>query len=69
MPGLVDSGNHHNPVQKTIKDSNAVYTAACSHVRSRYPQAGPQFPGASEKAESRCAQGFAGILQSFFLDP
>jgi hypothetical protein len=52
-----------------INAGDAIYTVACSHVRARYPQAGPQFPGASEKAGSRCAQGFAGRSESFSLDP
>jgi hypothetical protein len=55
-------------VQKTIKRRHALPTVAYSHVRAPYPQAGPQFPGASEKAESRCAQGFAGKLEIYLLD-
>jgi hypothetical protein len=56
-------------VQKTINAGNSPCPVACSHVRAPYPQAGPQFPGASGKAASRYPQGFAGRFESFFLDP
>ncbi|CAI8930219.1 hypothetical protein EMIT0347P_50423 [Pseudomonas sp. IT-347P] len=42
---------------------------ACSHVHACYPQSLPQFPGASSNAQSRAAQGFAGEIESFLLDP
>jgi hypothetical protein len=48
---------------------NALPAVACSHVHARYPQALPQFSGASEKAQSRAVQGFAGQTESFLLDP
>jgi hypothetical protein len=69
MPGLAHSGNHRKSAQKTLNPGNTMSAAACSHVRACYPQAGPQFPGASGKVESRCVQGFAGSFESFLLDP
>jgi len=53
MPGLVHSGNHSQSVQKTFNPGKPLTSMACSHVRARYPQAGPQSLGASEKAASR----------------
>jgi len=56
-------------VQKTTTSLGALSAVVCSHVPARYPQAAPQFPGASEYAARRCAQGLAGRMQSFLLDP
>jgi hypothetical protein len=55
--------------QKMINRRNAIQGVACSHVRACYPQSLPQFPGASGNAQSRAAQGFAGEIESFLLDP
>jgi len=56
-------------VQKTLNPGNPLASVACSHVRARYPQAGPQSLGASEKAASRYPQGFARGFKTFLLDP
>jgi hypothetical protein len=56
-------------VQKTNNHRKPSASLACSHVRARYPQAGPQSLGASGKAASRCPQGFARIFETFLLDP
>jgi hypothetical protein len=55
--------------QKMLKPGNPLPCVACSHVRARYPQAGPQSLGASEKAASRYPQGFARGFETFSLDP
>jgi hypothetical protein len=70
MPGPASTGNWRYAVgQKLTNHLDALFAVACSHVRARYPQAGPQFPGASGKAQTRCVQGFASNLEIFLLDP
>jgi hypothetical protein len=78
MPGHAHTGNHVPPVtepagvhsaQKMISIGKAIQIVACSHVRARYPQAGPQSLGASEKAASLYPQGFAPVFETFSLDP
>jgi hypothetical protein len=56
-------------VQKTLNSGKPFTNVACSHVRARYPQAGPQSLGASGKAASRYPQGFARSFKTFLLDP
>jgi hypothetical protein len=56
-------------VQKTLNPGNPLNSVAYSHVRARYPQAGPQSLGASGKAASRYPQGFARSFETFLLDP
>jgi hypothetical protein len=55
--------------QKTINPGKPLSRVAYSHVRARYPQAGPQSLGATEKAASRYPQGFARGFETFLLDP
>jgi hypothetical protein len=70
MPGPASTGNWRQAIeQNLIKRLDPLFAVACSHVHAPYPQAGPQFPGASGKAETRCVQGFASNLEIFLLDP
>jgi hypothetical protein len=54
-------------VQKTLNPGKPLTSVAYSHVRARYPQAGPQSLGASGKAVSRYPQGFARGFEIFCL--
>jgi hypothetical protein len=55
--------------QKTPNSGKPLTSVARSHLRARYPQAGPQSLGASGKAVSLYPQGFARGFEIFLLDP
>jgi hypothetical protein len=72
MPGPAFTSNTRTGTSSDQNLINRRYTLcglACSHVHARYPQSLPQFPGASENAQSRAIQGFARETESFLLDP